>query len=114
MFRKVLDASTRTMIVGEPQSLDKSDPDYISWKTYKDLGLRLEWLFDRKRLPESLKPLATCVHQDGNDAAHAIIGIGELEAADLADFTVDFLDTVYTRPGRLAESERRRAERRGQ
>ncbi|WP_271299657.1 DUF4145 domain-containing protein [Sphingomonas sp. CV7422] len=112
MSRKVLDAATRELIPVEPQSVDKSDPNYLSWKVAKDLRLRLDWLFERKILPSDLADLASCVHQDGNDAAHASETIGEEGALDLQEFTTSILETLYTRPGRIAQNVERRERRR--
>jgi hypothetical protein len=113
MFRKVLDAATRSLIGVEPQSVDRTHENYISFKQAKDLKLRLDWLFERKRLPESLADLASCVHQDGNDAAHSVETIGADAAADLHDFTASILETLYTTPGRIAANVARRHARRG-
>ena len=109
MYRKVLDAATRTL-VPLPEDGDSATP---SWKIYKDLRLRLDWLFERGLLNASLKELSSCIHQDGNDAAHDLEGIGKSEAEDLADFTEIALETLYTVPGQIAENQRRREERRG-
>jgi len=114
MYRKVLDACTRPMLPPQPEPEDKAHPDYIAWKVRKDLKLRLEWLFDHGKLPTTLKEIAECVREDGNDAAHAVEGIDEAEARDLEDFTVVFLETLFTLPGQIEENKRRRAERRGQ
>jgi hypothetical protein len=110
MFRKVLDAATRER-TPEPIRDDPTTPP--NWKTYKDLRLRLDWLFANGLLDRSLEDLSSCIHQDGNDAAHALEGIGEAEASDLAEFTDVVLRTIYSVPGQIAENQRRRAERRG-
>src|SRR4051812_48646506 len=104
MYRKVLDSATcsRTPL---PVEGDASTPP---WKVYKDLRLRLDWLFDRRLLDPTLGELSSCIHQDGNDAAHAIEGIGENEARDLGDFCVVMLETLYTIPGQVAENKARR------
>lgn len=112
MSRKVLDASTRTLVKVEPQSVDRDHADYISWKQFKDLRLRLDWLFDRGKLPNSLEELASCVHQDGNDAAHSLETIGRESALDLQEFTISILETLYTVPGRVAANIQRREQRR--
>jgi hypothetical protein len=114
MFRKVLDAATRPLLPSQPEPEDKKHPDFIAWKIRKDLKLRLEWLFERGRLPGALRDLADCVREDGNDAAHSTAGISEAEARDLADFTVVLLETIYTLPGQIDDNKRRRAERRGE
>lgn len=109
MFRKTLDVATRA-ITPKPVEGDTETPQ--NWKTYKDLRLRLDWLFEKKLLNSSLKGLSNCIHQDGNDAAHDETGIGESEAADLGDFCERVLEELYTTPGRIAENQRRREERR--
>lgn len=108
MFRKVLDAATRSRT---PIPVE-GDPSTPAWKVYKDLRLRLDWLFDRKLLDDSLRDLSSCIHQDGNDAAHDLDGIGKEEATDLGDFSEIVLRTIYTLPGQVAENQRRREERR--
>ena len=113
MFRKAVDVATRGLLPPQPSPEDQSHPDYIAWKRRKDLRLRLDLLFDRGRLPSSLKDLASCIHEDGNDAAHSAVGIGEAEAKDLQDFTIDLLEVIYTAPGRIEDSRRRREARRG-
>jgi hypothetical protein len=110
MFRKVLDASTRS-ITTKPDSGQQPAPS--SWKTYKDLRLRLDWLFEHHLLSPALKDLSSCIHEDGNDAAHDLVGIGEAEAQDLGDFCERVLETLYTVPGQIEENRRRRDERRG-
>jgi hypothetical protein len=109
MFRKVLDAATR-MKTPTPVEGDQSTP---AWKVYKDLRLRLDWLFDRNLLDASLRDLSGCIHQDGNDAAHDLNGIGEAEAKDLGEFADIVLRTIFTIPGQIEENQRRRDERRG-
>lgn len=111
MFRKVLDVATRKMLPAQPDPEDKSHPDYIAWKVRKDLRLRLDWLLQNGKLNAALEPIMDCVREDGNDAAHDNIGV--TEAQDLQDFTVVFLETVYTVPGQIRENQSRRAERRG-
>jgi hypothetical protein len=110
MFRKVLDVATRS-ITPKPDSQDEPRPP--NWKTYKDLRLRLDWLFDQNLLNHGLKDLSSCIHEDGNDAAHDAEGIRKAEAEDLADFTETVLETLFTVPGQIAENRRRRDQRRG-
>ncbi|WP_227525439.1 DUF4145 domain-containing protein, partial [Klebsiella pneumoniae] len=77
----------------------------------RSLGLRMEWLFDNHLLPESLRELAECVKDDGNDGAHE--GVLDKDAAeDLEDFTYLFLERLYTEPQRLIEARTRREQRR--
>jgi hypothetical protein len=108
MFRKVLDAATR-LKTPTPIEGDSSTPP---WKVYKDLRLRLDWLFERNLLDNSLRELSSCIHQDGNDAAHDLQGIGEAEATDLGEFAEIALRTIFTIPGQIQENQRRRDERR--
>jgi hypothetical protein len=110
MFRKVLDVSTRR-ITPKPDSDCEQRP--ANWKIYKDLRLRLDWLFERGLLNPGLKELSSCIHEDGNDAAHDADGIRQAEAEDLADFTESVLKTLFTVPGQIAENRKRRDERRG-
>jgi hypothetical protein len=110
MFRKVLDAATRT---GTPKPDSQDEPRPSSWKVYKDLRLRLNWLFEHALLDPTLEDLSSCIHEDGNDAAHDLAGISEPEARDVGDFCERVLEVLYTFPGRIAENRRRRDERRG-
>lgn len=109
MFRKVLDAATREK-TPEPDSDEAVKP--ASWKVYKDLRLRLDWLFENNKLDRSLEELSSCIHQDGNDAAHDLTGIGKEEAEDLSDFADQVLRVIYTIPGQILENQLRRAKRR--
>lgn len=111
MFRKVLDAATRER-TPTPDSTANLKP--ANWKTYKDLRLRLDWLFANDLLDRSLADLSSCIHQDGNDAAHDLTGIGKEEAEDLSDFTDQVLRVIFTIPGQISENKARRAHRRGE
>ncbi len=110
MFRKVLDVATRKK-TPSPESEDAVKPS--SWKTFKDLRLRLNWLFENGFLDRSLEDLSSCIHADGNDAAHDVNGIGRQEAEDLSDFCDQLLRVVYTTPGQIQENRSRREARRG-
>jgi hypothetical protein len=110
MFRKVLDVATRS-ITRTPDALEEPRP--ASWKVYKDLRLRLDWLFDNQLLSPALKELSSCIHEDGNDAAHDVQGIDKPEAEDLADFCEQILQVLYSVPGQIDENRRRRNKRRG-
>ena len=109
MFRKVLDSATRSIIL-TPDAADRNAAP--NWKTYKDLRLRLNWLFEHQLLNPALQDLSSCIHEDGNDAAHDVTGVGEAEAQDLGDFCEIVLETLYTLPGQIAENRRRRDHRR--
>ncbi len=71
----------------------------------------MEWLFDNHLLPESLRGLAECVKDDGNDGAHEGI-LDKVAAEDLEDFAYLFLERLYTEPQRLVEARARREQRR--
>jgi hypothetical protein len=105
MFRLCIDLVTRAL-------LPETDTDGLNRATRRNLGLRLPWLFDSKRLPEGLRELSGCVKEDGNDGAHE----GTLtkgDAEDLLDFTSVLLERIYTEPERLRLAEERRRNRRG-
>lgn len=112
LFRKTVDLTTRTLV---PQDDEHriGENGYISWKTFKDLRLRIDWLLDKSILDRRLAPLIDCIREDGNDAAHASENLDRDACLDLQDFTVAVLESVFTEPGRIAESVRRRIERRG-
>lgn len=112
MFRKVLDQATRKLLPPQPENEDKSHPDYVAWKVRKDLRLRLDWLIDKELISKKLEPIVDSVREDGNDAAHA--SIGEIEARDLEDFTVVFLEALFTLPGQIEANKLRREARRNQ
>jgi hypothetical protein len=110
MFRKTLDVATRSVT---PRPDSETEPRPGNWKIYKDLRLRLDWLFENRLLSPALKDLSSCIHEDGNDAAHDATGIDEPEAQDLGDFCEQVLEALYTIPGQIAENRRRRNLRRG-
>lgn len=110
MFRKTLDVATRA-ITPAPDS--SSAPRPGNWKTYKDLRLRLDWLFEQHLLSPALKDLSSCIHEDGNDAAHDAAGLGRAEAEDLGDFSESVLESLFTLPGQIRANQKRREERRG-
>jgi hypothetical protein len=106
MFRLCVDKATRAMLPAE-------DFPGLNAKTRRDLGLRLPWLFDNGRLPESLKELSSCIKEDGNDGAHAG-NLSEADASDLLDFSIALLERIYTEPERLRLAKERRDARRAQ
>lgn len=106
MFRLCVDMATRAMLPTE-------DVAGLNAKTRRDLGLRLPWLFENGRLPESLKELSSCIKEDGNDGAHAG-NLSEADAADLLDFLSALLQRIYTEPARLRLAQERRVARRAQ
>ena len=103
MFRLCLDMATENKLPSENEN-------GLNNKIRRSLGLRLEWLFDKNILPESLKELASCIKDDGNDGAHKGILIKE-EAEDLLDFTFIMLERLYTEPKRIEIATERRQKR---
>jgi hypothetical protein len=104
MFRLCVDIATRSLLPPE------DDPE-INRKQRRDLGLRLPWLFDHNKLPGDLRELSACIHQDGNDAAHAGT-LTKKDAEDLLDFTTVLLERLYTQPRQLELAKERREKRR--
>ena len=103
MFRLCVDQSTRAM-------LPEGEAEGLNTKTRRDLGLRLPWLFDHGKLPESLRELSSCIKDDGNDGAHEGT-LSEEDAGDMLDFTYAMLDRLYTEPKRIELAKERRASR---
>ena len=85
--------------------------DGLSAFDRKNLGPRLDWLFEAKLLPLELDGLSDCIREDGNDAVHRG-ALGKEDAEDLLDFTVALLERMFTEPERLKLAEIRRQERR--
>jgi len=104
MFRMCVDLATRPM-------LPTGEADGLNAKTRRDLGLRLQWLFQHEYIPAGLRELSTCVREDGNDGAHAGTLTKE-DAEDLLDFTRALLERLYTEPERLRLAKQRRKARR--
>lgn len=105
MFRVCVDLATRSLLPPE------GDPESPNARTRRDLGLRLPWLFESGRLPEALRDLSACIHQDGNDGAHQGTLTKE-DAEDLIDFAEALLERLYTEPVRLQLAAERRTGRR--
>jgi hypothetical protein len=104
MFRLCVDLATKAM-------LPEEETQGLNAKIRRDLGLRLPWLFETGRLPESLKELSSCTREDGNDGAHRG-SLTEADANDLLDFTSALLERLYTEPERLRLAKARRDARR--
>ena len=104
MFRLCIDLVTRAL-------LPEEELPGLNARTRRNLGLRLPWLFDNGRLPETLRELSSCVREDGNDAAHAGTLTKE-DAEDLLDFTTVLLERIYTEPKRIELAQERRERRR--
>jgi hypothetical protein len=107
MFRSCVDLATKPML--PPQET----PNGPNAAVRRNLGLRLPWLFDSGKLPEALRELSGCIHQDGNDGAHDGTLTKE-DAFDLQDFTQALLERLYTEPARLQLAAERRTARRAQ
>jgi hypothetical protein len=104
MFRLCVDMATEPLLPdGEVAGLNSH--------TRKNLGPRVDWLFENNKLPAELFALSDCIRQDGNDAAHRG-ALGKEDAEDLSDFTVALLERMFTEPERLKLAELRRQERR--
>jgi hypothetical protein len=106
MFRLCVDLATKSMLPAE-------EIPGLNVKARRDLGLRLPWLFENGRLPDSLKELSSCIKEDGNDGAHAG-NLSEADATDLLDFSAVLLERIYTEPERLRLAKERRDARRDQ
>lgn len=103
MFRLCIDLATSPLLPDE-----KSDG--LDYKTRRDLGLRLPWLFKNHLLPQELHDLSSCIKDDGNDAAHRG-NITEDDTEDLLDFTIQVLERLYTNPQRIILAKQRSEER---
>lgn len=104
MFRLCLDLATKPL-------LPDREADGLNNAIRRNLGLRLPWLFDNGLLPEGLRELSSCIKDDGNDGAHEGT-LGEDDVADIADFTFELLERLYTEPERLKLAKQRRENRR--
>lgn len=107
MFRLCLDLVTRPLLP-DPEVEAAHRPNS---KQRRDLGLRLQWLFEKSVLPESLKELSVCVREDANDGAHRG-GLTGDDAEDLLDFCDALLERLITEPEKLKRASERRATRR--
>ncbi len=103
MCRLCIDLATRSM-------LPEDGEEGLNAKTRRDLGLRLPWLFEHGKLPESLRELSSCIREDGNDGAHEGT-LSEEDAEDMLDFTYVMLERLYTEPKRIELAKERRAAR---
>lgn len=104
MFRLCIDHATKPLLPAQ-------DVEGLNSRIRWSLGHRLKWLFDTKRLPETLRELAACIKEDGNDGAHEG-SLTKVEAEDLLDFTRLLLERLYTEPERLKLAAQRREARR--
>lgn len=108
MFRLALDIATRPLLPLE----DATAADQPNKRQRRDLGLRIPWLIEHKRLPAELADLANCIREDGNDGAHQGL-LSQADADDLMDFTEALFERLYTEPEKLRLAAERRAARRG-
>jgi len=104
MFRLCIDKISKSLL---PEEITNG----LNYRTRRDLGLRLPWLFDNGRLPENLRDLSMCVKEDGNDGAHAG-SLSNKDAEDLLEFTIILLERIYTEPERIKIAQKRREKRR--
>jgi hypothetical protein len=104
MFRLCLDLSTKGLLPPE------ETPDGPNRRQQRELAARLDWLFATGRLPDSLRELASCVREDGNDGRAGTLK--KEDAEDLIDFTVALLTRIYTEPERVRLAQARRVARR--
>lgn len=107
MFRLCLDMATRRLL---PALADQEVPQPSS-KHRRELGLRMEWLFEQNVLPCELQKLSDCVREDANDGAHRG-SLGKEDAEDLLDFCTALLERIFTEPEKLRRASQRRQERR--
>lgn len=103
MFRLCVDLATKARLPEETQEPNS--------KIRRNLGLRLQWLFNNTLLPEELRELSSCIKEDGNDGAHEGT-LKKEDAEDLLDFTIALLERLYTEPERLRLAKERRDQRR--
>ncbi|WP_210189152.1 DUF4145 domain-containing protein [Bradyrhizobium erythrophlei] len=105
MFRKIIDQISKDRMNAAPAGppADK--------RTRYNLKPRLAWLFANNLLPKEVEALADAIREDANDGVHNA-PLGQADALDMQDFTVELLEALFTLPGRLREAEARRAERR--
>ncbi|RBP80958.1 uncharacterized protein DUF4145 [Shewanella putrefaciens] len=102
MFRLSLDLASKSQL--------PTDDTLTTHRQKNILAERLEWLFDNKHWPASLKDMVTCIRQDGNDGAHDG-ELGKDEAYDIMDFSYMVLEKIYTEPERIRISQERRLSR---
>jgi len=104
MFRLCVDYATEDLLPDPGPELPVND------RKRRDLGPRLQWLFDNKLLQEELHNLALCIKDDGNDGAHRG-SLTSADAEDLLDFTVQLLERRYTYPKRIELANARQVSR---
>jgi hypothetical protein len=105
MFRKIVDQISKDRMNAAPIGVPADK------RTRFNLKPRLAWLFANNLLPKEIEAIADAIREDANDGVHNQ-PLGEADALDLQDFTIELLEALYTLPGRLKDAEARRAERR--
>lgn len=103
MLRRTIDLATKSLIDLAEIGDIKAEGD-LSWKKYKDLRLRLDWLLTQERISGSLTPLVECVREDGNEAVHSDWVVTREAVLDLFDFTESILESIFTEPGKIARN----------
>jgi hypothetical protein len=63
MFRLCVDMTTEPLV-------PEVETAGLNSHTRRNLGPRVEWLFNNGKLPAQLFALSNCIREDGNDAAH--------------------------------------------
>lgn len=109
MFRLSIDAASKGLLPSESSTAFTGQMPNQRERTV--LASRLEWLFKQGILSETLRNLAKCVRDDGNDGAHDGT-LAKAEAEDLLDFSTELLERIFTEPERLRMTEERRIQRR--
>lgn len=104
MFRLCVDKATEKLLPDDSEH-------GLNAKIRRSLGLRLEWLFENRRLDPGIQELSHCIKEDGNDGAHQGT-LYKVDVEDIQDFTVILLDKMFTQPERLRLASIRRNERR--
>lgn len=104
MFRLCVDHATFALLPADGE-------EGLNAKIRRSLGLRMNWLFETNRLPNSLRELSEAIKEDGNDGAHEGT-LTKAESEDLQDFTVALLERLYTEPTRIRLAKERRDARR--
>lgn len=104
MYRATIDLLTKPLLPAE------GAPDTF---TRRNLGKRLDWLFDNGKLPPDLREHAKAIQLDGNDGVHDV-NLSEIDAADVGDFSELILERLVTHPEQLKAAAIRRQDRREQ
>jgi Domain of unknown function (DUF4145) len=107
MFRLFIDLVTRPLL----PDIGDNEENQPNSKQRRDLGLRLQWLFDNNKLDQSLRELAQCIREDANDGAH-VGNLSKEDSEDILDFTTTLLERLVAEPARLKQAELRRSARR--